>query len=103
MPIIRFTSEDRVHEVDAREGESLMQAAVRTGVPGIIGECGGELSCATCHVALADGWAAKCPEPSADERDLLDAVDGVRPESRLGCQIRMSAALDGLEAEVVPE
>ncbi|MER7684884.1 2Fe-2S iron-sulfur cluster-binding protein [Streptomyces sp. NPDC097610] len=101
MPKIQFkTSGGDLHTVDAHEGESLMQAAVRNSVPGIVGECGGELSCATCHVYIADPWAKEFPPASADEQDLLEIADDCRPESRLGCQLKVSQSVDGLEAEV---
>ncbi|MFJ8001266.1 2Fe-2S iron-sulfur cluster-binding protein [Streptomyces sp. NPDC096310] len=101
MPKIQFkTSSGDLHTVDANEGESLMQAAVRGGVPGILGECGGELSCATCHVYIADDLATRFPPASADEQDLLEMADDCRPESRLGCQLRVSESVDGLVAEV---
>ena len=76
---------------------TVMQAAVRAGVPGIEGQCGGFRACATCHVHVAERWRAIVGPPGADERALLELTDYPRPESRLSCQIRLSAALDGLE------
>ncbi|MFJ3780009.1 2Fe-2S iron-sulfur cluster-binding protein [Streptomyces sp. NPDC090075] len=101
MPKIQFrTSSGDLRTVDADEGESLMQAAVRNGVPGILGECGGELSCATCHVYIADPWAKHFPPASADEQDLLEMADDRRPDSRLGCQLKVTESVDGLVAEI---
>lgn len=104
MPTIGFKGPDgAVYSVDAGEGESLMEAAVRNNVPGIIGECGGDMSCATCHVYIDERWAAQLPPASEDEQDLLEMSDARKPESRLGCQVKVSAALDGLVAQVVAE
>ena len=82
-------------------GHSLMEAAVAANVPGIIGECGGTMSCATCHVHVTDDWRAKVGGPSDFEDAMLDIVEGPRTEaSRLSCQIEMSADLDGLVLKV---
>ena len=80
-----------------KPGQSLMEAAVAHNIPGVIGECGGSLSCATCHVVVDPAWAARTGTPSAFEDDMLDVTDADRqPTSRLSCQIRMTEALDGL-------
>lgn len=85
------------------EGQSLMQAAVSAGVPLVLGECGGNLSCATCHVVVAPGWVALAGPPNAHEDPMLDVTEAERqPASRLSCQIRMTAALDGIEM-IVPQ
>ena len=82
-------------------GHSLMEAAVSASIPGIIGECGGTMSCATCHVHVTDGWRDKVGGPSDFEDAMLDIVEGPRTEaSRLSCQIEMSDALDGLVLKV---
>ncbi len=75
-----------------------MRGALYNGVEGIIGECGGGLSCATCHCYVDAAWTARVGGPSSPaERELLDgAAAEVRPESRLSCQIAMTAHLDGL-------
>lgn len=86
--------------VEAREGESLMQIAVQAGVSAIEGECGGEMSCATCHVWVGDDWAGKLKRPSQDELDLLEADDHFTDESRLGCQIKYTSDIDGLVANI---
>lgn len=101
MTRITFTTVDGAeHPVDAEDGESLMQLALRNRVPGIIGECGGEMSCGTCHVFVGEPWASQLPPASADERDLLEMTDECRAESRLGCQVRACAELDGLRVDV---
>lgn len=89
--------------VEAAEGESVMQAAVASGVPGIIGECGGNLSCATCHVWVSGDFKDVVGEPAEMEDDLLDlGVADRRACSRLSCQIVMRPELDGLILEVPP-
>jgi len=90
-----------VREIEGNEGESLMHVAVRNGVPGIEGECGGELSCATCHVYVDSEWVSKLRPRSQDEEELLESVEDVRDDSRLGCQIKLSAEIDGIVAKVV--
>ena len=82
---------------DVKEGQNLMEAAVANSIPRVIGECGGSLSCATCHVVVADDWAAKTGEVGQFEDAMLDVAEAERQShSRLSCQIRMSAALDGI-------
>lgn len=83
--------------LEVAEGESLMLAATQHGVPGIIGECGGSMSCATCHVVVDPAWADRAGPPGAFEEDMLDITEaGRQPTSRLSCQIRMRTALDGI-------
>lgn len=89
--------------VDAAAGESAMSAAVRNGVPGIIGECGGNVSCGTCHVWVRDEFVAAVGGPGDMEDDLLDlGVDDRRSGSRLACQIPLTSELDGLVLDVPP-
>ncbi|MDP3165275.1 MAG: 2Fe-2S iron-sulfur cluster-binding protein [Hydrogenophaga sp.] len=79
------------------EGQSLMQAAVSAGVRGIVGECGGSAMCATCHVYVDEAFADRLPAPLETELEMLECTAGERlPNSRLGCQIKLSTALDGL-------
>ena len=88
---------------DVREGMNLMQAAVANNIPNVIGECGGNLSCATCHVYVADDWAATTGEAGDFEDPMLDVAEAERrPSSRLSCQLVMSAALDGITL-IVPQ
>jgi ferredoxin, 2Fe-2S len=87
--------------LDVPEGQSLMEAATQRGIPGIIGECGGSMSCATCHVVVAPDWSERAGAPSAFEEDMLDITEaGRQPTSRLSCQIKMSADLDGIVLSV---
>jgi ferredoxin, 2Fe-2S len=101
MPRITFrfsSGEDKV--IDAPVGKSLMEVARHADISGIIAECGGSLSCATCHVYVDDNWLARVPPPGAAEIDMLDAVPEFRPGSRLSCQIFVSDALDGLLVQI---
>jgi 2Fe-2S ferredoxin len=105
MPKVVYIGPDGAQRVvDAPAGQSVMQAAVTNGVPGIIGECGGNLSCATCHVWVRDEFVAAVGEPRDLEDDMLDlAVDDRRAGSRLGCQIALTEDLDGLTVDVPPQ
>ena len=97
MKITFIAADNTATVVDAVEGESVMRAAVSNGVDGILGECGGAMMCATCHCYVDDDWADATGPQEEGESDLLDcAASEVRPTSRLSCQIRMRADLDGL-------
>ena len=100
--LIRFIDPDgREHQVEGEEGESVMHCATRALIPGIIGECGGSMSCATCHVVVDPDWSERAGEAGPFEEDMLDITEaGRQPTSRLSCQIRMSAVLDGIVVSV---
>ena len=84
-------------EIEATEGQSLMDAAVANLVPGIDADCGGACACATCHVHIAEPWQSRLEPMGSAERAMLEAVSDPDPASRLACQIRFRAALDGIE------
>ena len=84
------------YDLEAADGSTVMENAVRNSVPGIEAECGGACACATCHVYVDDAWTAKVGEPEPMEEDMLDFAFDVRPTSRLSCQIRVRDELDGL-------
>jgi 2Fe-2S ferredoxin len=88
--------EGTARTVDAEEGSTVMENAIRNGIPGIEAECGGACSCATCHVYVAEEWEAVTGRPQPMEEDMLDFAFDVRPNSRLSCQIRVRPELDGL-------
>lgn len=97
MTKITFVEADGAeHVVDAPNGQSLMEAAVKHAVPGIDADCGGACACATCHVYVDPAWAAKIGEPSGMERSMLEFADNVGINSRLSCQISISGELEGL-------
>ncbi len=105
MSKVVFTLADGTRTtVDARAGASVMLAATRHGVDGILAECGGNSSCATCHVWVDDAFTGLVGPPGPDEDDLLEmAVTERRAGSRLSCQITLTDALDGLSVEIPPE
>jgi ferredoxin, 2Fe-2S len=82
--------------VEADNGSTVMETAIRNNIPGIEAECGGACACATCHVYVADDWSEKVGKPQPMEDDMLDFAFDVRPTSRLSCQIKVKAELDGL-------
>lgn len=102
MPSIVFISPDgERREVQATIGASAMKAAKINAVPGIEAECGGSLSCGTCHVYVGAALSKKLPEPTEEEQEMLQYVaGGVRDNSRLSCQIVMTDELDGLILEI---
>ena len=97
MPKITFIdAQGTSRTVEAETGSTLMEVAVRNGVPGIEAECGGACACATCHVYVDDAWLAATGQAEPMEEDMLDFAFDVRPNSRLSCQIRIRPDLDGL-------
>lgn len=90
--------------VEGEDGASLMEAATQAGVPGIVAECGGAMSCASCHVFVDDAWTTRVGPPGETEDELLDDAASPRePTSRLSCQVVLTPELDGLVARVAPE
>jgi len=87
-------------DIDASNGSTVMENAVRNSVPGIDAECGGACACATCHVYVDDAWTERVGPPSAMEEDMLDFAYEMKPTSRLSCQIKVTDDLDGLVVNV---
>jgi 2Fe-2S ferredoxin len=103
MTKIRFIAADGTnYDVEAENGTTVMENAIRNGVPGIEAECGGACACATCHVYVDDAFMEIVGEPEPMEEDMLDFAYDVRATSRLSCQIRVRDELDGLTV-TVPE
>jgi ferredoxin, 2Fe-2S len=97
MPKINFVDFAGVERsVEAPVGWTVRDAAVNRGVPGIVSECGGVCACATCHVYVETPWLEKLPPMSESEKDLLEYANEPRPQSRLSCQVKITAELDGL-------
>jgi 2Fe-2S ferredoxin len=90
------------HELDIGPGLTLMQGAVNNNVRGIIAECGGACSCATCHVYVDEAWTDRLEKKSDIEEGMLEAVCDQQPNSRLSCQIKVTAELDGLVVRMPP-
>ncbi len=84
------------HPVEVAPGNSVMQAAVSNGVPGIDADCGGSCSCATCHVYVNEEWLAKTGECAPTEEAMLSLSTDRKENSRLSCQIVVTEELDGL-------
>jgi len=100
--IIYIDNEGARYEVEAEDGSTVMENAIRNGVPGIEAECGGACACATCHVYVDEAFGELTGDPEPMEEDMLDFAFDVRPNSRLSCQIRVRSDLDGLVV-TVPE
>ncbi len=83
-------------EAEVAEGQNLMEGAVDHMIDGILGECGGVMSCATCHCYVDPAWNDKIPKPSEMEEDMLEMVIDLQDNSRLSCQIEMTPELDGI-------
>jgi 2Fe-2S ferredoxin len=104
MPKIVFIDPaSRRHEVEAPAGRNLMQVARDNSVPGILGDCGGACSCATCHGYVDSAWLERLPQRSETEAFMLEGVPDLRENSRLCCQLRASAELDGIIIQVPDE
>jgi 2Fe-2S ferredoxin len=82
--------------VDGEVGSTVMETAIKNGVPGIEAECGGACACSTCHVYIDQEWRDRVGGPSPMEEDMLDFAFEVQPNSRLSCQIKVAEELDGL-------
>lgn len=97
MPVVVYkTRDDKQIEVDIENGSNVMEGAIQNGIEGIDGDCGGAAACGTCHVFVDERQLALLPAPSEAEQTMLDFVDNARPNSRLGCQIKIDPSLDGL-------
>ena len=98
--ITYIESDGTQYDTEAEDGSTVMETAIVNGVPGIVAECGGACTCATCHVYVDDAWTETVGGPSTMEEDMLDFAYEVRPTSRLSCQIKVKSALDGLVVHV---
>ena len=96
VQITYIDADGAARTVEGEVGATVMETAIRNGVPGIVAECGGACACATCHVYVDEEWRAASGEPQPMEEDMLDFASDVRPNSRLSCQIRVRPELDGL-------
>jgi len=92
----------KVHEIQAHEGDSLMEALREHewGVPAI---CGGLCSCGTCHVYLDPLWMDRFEQADPDEQDLLEVFDSIKDNSRLSCQLQLQPGHEGLKLSIAPE
>ena len=107
MPTITITMTDAAGKTctiaEATTGITLMEVSRQNGVEGVLGNCGGGAACGTCHVYVDPAWLERLPAPDSIESDMLELLEDTRREnSRLGCQIRLAEALDGLTVTVAP-
>ena len=101
MAKITFIQPDGSQQVvPAEPGWTVMEAAKKESIRGIEAECGGACACATCHVYVDDAWREKVGKPAEMEEDMLDFAFEVKESSRLSCQIKVTAELDGLVLRV---
>ncbi|MCC6926044.1 2Fe-2S iron-sulfur cluster-binding protein [Novosphingobium sp.] len=96
------TAEGQRVEAEGRAGDRLLEVAQAAGMP-LEGTCEGQMACSTCHVIVLREWFDRLDPASEDEEDMLDLAAGVRPTSRLACQIVLGEALDGLEVRIPGE
>lgn len=94
--LVFIEADGAVETIDVRPDQSLMEAAVKNGVRGIAGDCGGAAACGTCRIYPDPQWADRLGEMRAIERDMLDCTEDGDPGVRLACQVRVTEALDGL-------
>ena len=97
MTKIRYIEHNgKEHIVEIQNGLTVMEGAVQNDIPGIDADCGGSMSCATCHVYVKEDWYDKLPKKEMGEDDMLDQAFEPKSSSRLSCQIMVSDELDGL-------
>ena len=102
MPKITYELPDgSEHIVDVPCGQSVMDGSVRQNLPGIVAECGGSCSCATCHIFIDDESNALFDEATREEEDLVEFLEGAHSGSRLSCQLIVSEACEGIRV-IVP-
>ena len=94
--IIYIEHNGKEHIVEVQNGLTVMEGAVQNDIPGIDADCGGSMSCATCHVYVKEDWYDKLPKKEMGEDDMLDQAYEPKSNSRLSCQIIVSDELDGL-------
>lgn len=100
LSITFVLADDQVITVPAQPGQSLMEAALIGGVPGIVADCGGGAVCGTCHVYVDAGWSDRIGSPEESEEDILDAVHEPGLLSRLSCQVLLREEFHGLVVRV---
>ena len=94
--ITYITSDSKTHSIEVQNGLTVMEGAVQNDIPGIDADCGGGMSCATCHVYVDEHWFDKLPQKEDGEEDMLDMAFEPKKNSRLSCQLIVSDELDGL-------
>ena len=101
MPKITYnTYDNKTHTIEVQNGLTVMEGAIQNDIPGIDADCGGGMSCATCHVYVDDKWLDKLPIKEDGEEDMLDMAYEPKKNSRLSCQLIVSDALEGLVVNI---
>lgn len=101
MPTITYLLPDGTEQsMEVPCGQSVMDGSVRNNLPGIVAECGGSCSCATCHVFLEHAPDGAFEEPMTEESDLVEFLEDAAPNSRLSCQLIVSEDSDGARVRV---
>jgi len=100
MDVIFVSSDGTERRVTAGDEDTVMKLAIANDVEGIVAECRGSCTCATCHVMVDPDWLSRMPPIEEMENDMLDALAHRTDRSRLSCQIRLSEALDGLRLDL---
>jgi 2Fe-2S ferredoxin len=103
VKIVLFETADNAigTSIEAKAGQSLMKAAVGANIEGVAADCGGTLTCATCHVMVREPWLSQLPAMTDDEDGMLDfAACARQPNSRLSCQIKLTEAMDGMQVDL---
>ena len=101
MPKITYnTYDNQTYTIDVQNGLTVMEGAIQNDIPGIDADCGGSMSCATCHVYVKEDWYDKLPKKEMGEDDMLDQAYEPNSNSRLSCQISVSDDLDGLKVHI---
>ena len=95
LKVTFIEADGKRREFDAAEGDTLLDVAQENGID-LEGACEGSMACSTCHVIVDGEWYGRLDPTSEEEADMLDLTFGLSPTSRLGCQISITAALDGL-------
>jgi len=98
MALVYYVTHDGTqYEADVPTGSNVMDGAVNNGIDGILAECGGAMSCATCHVYVDEEWTGKVTPPNVLEEGMLEVVNEPKENSRLSCQITITDELEGLK------
>ena len=97
MPKITYIdSSGNQKTIEVEIGLTVMEGAIQNDVTGIDTDCGGGMSCATCHVYVKEEWLNKLPKAEDAEQDMIDMAFQPQKNSRLSCQITVTENLDGL-------
>jgi ferredoxin, 2Fe-2S len=96
IKVTYIESNGATHVIEAEDGSTVMEAAIRNSIPEIVAECGGACACATCHVYVDEAFLPITGKADPKEEDMLDFAYAAQPNSRLSCQIKLTPALNGL-------